>query len=1143
MVNMKSTVFKKCKLATAIAVASISVGVISGCADGDRSVSTEGGTFSEVYMPTGKVTGHVQDTNGNPVEGAIVYLAGQDTTTDAGGQYFFKSVTVVGVAGTDGSIGQELVVQIVPPAAAAATATTPAGDSMLSATVTVYPEAQIDASGGGEDVTNPVTTFIDGFLASAGTAVLPILDAGAKGVLRDTLTGEPVAGATLFLDFYGVDDDSSGSTGSDHDDREARYQSISLTTVSGADGSFAFANIPSDGEFELHVEDHAIVENGADDDEGNNDSTINDTDSAPFTTGEGVVTNLGTVAVESIESNDNLNPWVTGVNGVLASNDASRGMLNDDLDGTQGLVIKFSEPMDIAALDANSVIVVTDTAHITATAAYAADGMSVTVTTATAIPADTDFRILLLVDDFHDTGANEHSEGNDLETNAGLDTTVGYDFTETVAGASYIELRLQTFEEPNRSGDAVTVAQESVDAFAVDRVDLIQDLSTSFNDVDGIENAVDLIRFNPALPGTPTAVAYDGSGIQQLNAEDDDDIDTNIDVEGRLEDLADEQLSESGVGGTLSVEADVARINFAHVNASMYRVLVTRSAANIDIVGAQAVSIGAVFGLDGDISTVERDGDIGFEFEPDTSIPSIALILKGVAPGDNVTVVSMDDFGIAVNTSTTLTLIDNVAPTTILQTAYEWGDEVVASVVPDFGDGGELSQIGNNSAGAPYLAITPRLLTTPDWAADPDVAAYRENVFADDTIGALNELFIGNQTDTDAASPTFGDRILSTSAAVYDSVAFAAFIAGDLSRTVGIAMSEDVALTGTPTTTGITATVDTFTVHNDVTQQDDGDLTNADLVQVDVSNVLTLANVDFDGEIDFSAAMTDTATTPVAATGANAKVVIQDRMPPFVSSASYDGDTMTINFNESVNVEAGDQLGITGATITISGDTADAHALLADRSVLTVSLANGDYPDMNRVGIFSAGAYEESGANIGQPGANSTSGHTELSWGPVEDDQGNEWLDYIGTGENFLNTTGLFFAMIDNTGAMTASVTDGTFTDSVTLGNAFTVTYNLSHRARLTAFGIGLAADATSMDASEVAACFTLTSAATIDVAAGTNTGATISANGRTIAVTVEVATNGITAADTFDFTCNGGNFRSAWDSTDSVDPATSTAP
>ena len=1153
MDNKRSAVFKKCKLATAIAIASISVGVISGCADGDRSVSTTGGTFTKVTMPTGKVTGHVEDTNGSPVEGATVYLAGQTTTTDAGGQYIFNSVSVVNTSGADDSIGQELVVQIVPPEAAAATDTTPAGVSMLSATVTVTPQAQIDGSqqtdSANDEVTdssqtNPVTTFIDGFLASAGTAILPILDAGAKGVLRDSLTGEPVAGATLFLDFYGVDDDSEGDTSGDHNDRDARYQSISLTTTSGTDGSFEFANIPSDGYFELHVEDHAIVENGADDDRANNDTTINDTDQYPFYTGEGVVNNLGTVAVEMIESIDQENPWVTGVNGVLASNEAVRGMLNDDLDGTQGLVIKFSEPMDTAALDTNSVIVVTDEAHISATAAYAADGMSVTVTTATAIPVGTDFRILLLVDDFRDTGANEHSEGNDLVVNnAANDTTVDYDFNETVAGATYIELRLKTFEEPNRSGDAVTVAQESVDAFVVDRVDLIQDLSTSFNDVDGIENAVDLIKYNPALPGTPTAVAYDGSGIQQLNAEDDDDMDTDIDVEGRLEDLADEQLSESGVGGTLSVEADVARINFAHVNASSYRVLVTRSAANIDIVGATAVSIGSVFGVDGDIATVTHDDSIAFEFEPDTDIPSIALILKGVEPGDNVTVVSMDDFGIAVNTSTALTLIDNVPPTTILQTSYDWGDEVVASVVPDFGDGGELSQTGSKSAGAPYLAITPRLLTTPDWAGDSDIAAYRESVFANDTTGALNELFIGNQTDTDAASATFGDRILSTGDATYDSIAFAAYIAGDLSRTVGVAMSEDVALTGTPTTTGISATIDNYTVHNDVTQQDDGDVNNVDLVQVDVSNVLTLANTDFDGEIDFSAAMTDTAATPVAATNANAKVVIQDRMPPFVSSASYDGDTMTVNFNESVSVEEGDELEINGQTITISEDTAVAHALQVDRTVLTLSLANGDYGNMIRTARFNLGAYEESGANIGQPGSNSTTGHGELFFGDIEDDQGNEWDDYWFSGEGFLNTTGLNFAMIDNTGAMTATVTDGTFTDAVTLGNAFTVTYNLSHRVDLVGLGIGLAADATSMSAAEVAACFTLTSAATIDVAVGTNTGATISTNGRTIAVTVEVATNGLTAADTFDLTCNGGDFDSAWDSTDDVDPATSTAP
>ncbi len=153
--TMNSVLYRK-KLAQAIALTSIVGFGLAACSDGDRSTSTDAGDpsttnvegststattgpgFDRVSDPTGSVTGLVQDTNGNPIEGASVYLAGQMASTDAGGVYFFQSVPAVLTTGMDDGLGGApagvLLVSIVPPS------------SYLGATVTVTPFAQIDGS-------------------------------------------------------------------------------------------------------------------------------------------------------------------------------------------------------------------------------------------------------------------------------------------------------------------------------------------------------------------------------------------------------------------------------------------------------------------------------------------------------------------------------------------------------------------------------------------------------------------------------------------------------------------------------------------------------------------------------------------------------------------------------------------------------------------------------------------------------------------------------------------------------------------------------------------------------------------------------------------------------------------------------------
>ncbi|MCI2285021.1 carboxypeptidase-like regulatory domain-containing protein [Colwellia sp. MSW7] len=113
MVN--KTQFYKTKVALAVV---LSLGLAAcGDSDGDEgSTSTSNTTVdapqnstSEQHGLTGTISGKVQDTNGRAVVGAMVYFMGQETTTDAGGNYVFADVLVTNLNGNnDNGTGNEV---------------------------------------------------------------------------------------------------------------------------------------------------------------------------------------------------------------------------------------------------------------------------------------------------------------------------------------------------------------------------------------------------------------------------------------------------------------------------------------------------------------------------------------------------------------------------------------------------------------------------------------------------------------------------------------------------------------------------------------------------------------------------------------------------------------------------------------------------------------------------------------------------------------------------------------------------------------------------------------------------------------------------------------------------------------------------
>ena len=205
---MELSVFKKAKLAAAIALTSSTM-LMTGClVEGDDSESESlvaaavGNNSVNTSAPIGKVQGDVKDTNGQPVVGATVYIGSRSTVTSTGGTYEFEGVEVSSLVVTqDGTyLDGEIRITIVPP------------EGYLGATVEVYPSAVIDqgrTDQGTDTETSSSSTnrFIDGFTASAGEAVLPIIGengATVSGVLRDYSTGEALSNQSINLELIDV---------------------------------------------------------------------------------------------------------------------------------------------------------------------------------------------------------------------------------------------------------------------------------------------------------------------------------------------------------------------------------------------------------------------------------------------------------------------------------------------------------------------------------------------------------------------------------------------------------------------------------------------------------------------------------------------------------------------------------------------------------------------------------------------------------------------------------------------------------------------------------------------------------------------------------------------------------------------------
>ena len=356
----------------------------------------------------GTIAGNLQDNNGNPLSDVTLYTGGKITKSDALGNYRFDNVGALNAGIPDNSnTGHLDFIVNIPPT-----------DGYLGASISISPAA---------DINNPneveSNTFVDGFIISTSTTILPTLTQAVSGVLINSQTGEAISGATVELEFINLfeEADAVNSVG-----LSTQYQTLSYTAVADINGNFSISDLPDDSSFIFKVEGYEVV--GVD----STQPVQNLID-----TYDRIIPDVGTL-LATPGANDVTPPYVVSVNDILDQT-ASTGVLSEGFDSTQGIVINFSETIPSTEISVNSVSIF-DTTNISfidiTNVTVADDGLSMVITTSVPIENNVTFDINMQSIDFQDLS------GNIINTApAGTLDNIAYD---DLSGGIY-RLTLKTF--------------------------------------------------------------------------------------------------------------------------------------------------------------------------------------------------------------------------------------------------------------------------------------------------------------------------------------------------------------------------------------------------------------------------------------------------------------------------------------------------------------------------------------------------------------------------------------------------------------------------------------------------------------------------------------------------------------------------
>ncbi len=1038
-----------------VAIAITFTVILSGCDASSRT--NAGGNYVRIGNPSGSITGTVLDSDGNPVAKAEVYVSGQKTNTDTGGVFLIRNVPAINTVGTNGDItGQPLTVTIIPPVPSidpVPAATSPTV-SYLSATSIVTPQSQI--SGGnatGGNAAGNVSVYVDGYIASTGVTILPILGSTIKGILRNTQTGELLSNKVVRLNMESINSAAlATNAGVAADLASSNYQSLQYVVTTDSNAVFLFDNLPNEGVYSFTVDDFVV------------ELLAGQTVRSVAT--NLAITNLGDVNAAPILSADAVAPIIDSVTGVVNPTGVV-GLLNRGINGTGGIVINFNEKV-IGNINTDTVLLWDSVnGYHSDTNSLSADGRNLTVSTSTAIPSTATVEIFLIKSDFTDQSANGL-----------LNTGLNYSSIYTAPnGTEYIKLNLSMFEGGNTNSSNIMAVQKNSDTSGVDDYPELQQANVVFNDV---------------IDGT--------AQIEQLNSAADDDLNGN-DAAERLT-----ALSQHFGGGV--VVADTARVTMTPGNASYYTYDL------LDELGGAAV--GAVITWPN--SVVVNANQI---IPVDNA--AFDVTISGVKPGYKVVLTPFDDFG-HMGTASELVLADNVEPAITLQTSYGVIPKSNTSTLSfNFGDGGELSSIGNSVIGKPYLNITAQMLDNLDSNGN-DLSTVGGGL-NDNTL--KHELYAFNTEVSPATVPR--TNVVDT-VRTYDANAYQSFI-NNLTRTIGISFSENIALVGskTPVYTGTNAQLSGFIENNNVTQRDATALVNADIVQMNVSNILDLAK-DNDSTLDFVNVISDSSGNVMSQQN-NSQLVIRDAMPPMVVSSIYSGIDLKITFNESITPTVNDVITIgdisrAGVTtsFTLSQTVIDAHAASLNKAQLVIPANDINWMNASGIpntpfsGYYADVTQQHSPWNYDDAGNGQLYNHFEIDTSSIRDVNGNNWaVQHAGV------IAPLFAAKSLVAGGMPVDVQNSIASGGLRInvlqpysnGSAFltgdilTFTYRFTNPVDMKKTFIGAGADASTLTAQQVAANFASVSTIALQIdslSAQTQTSAILSTDRKALTVKVQLA-------------------------------------
>lgn len=1022
MVN--KTQFYKTKVALAVV---LSLGLAAcGDSDGDANTSNNSSqtdstqnTVGNQDELSGTVQGVVVDSNANPLEGVKVYLGADETVTNAGGQYVFTNVAVTNVNGvnnegdeSDDDVTQTLVVTI-------------AGtDAFLGALVTVTPEAQVNNTGGQGDADEDngsnsqvtIQTFVDGFTAQAGTAVLPTLNAGAYGYIRHCETGQPLVDAADLLSFDFVSLSADVSTSVSGNGTQLTNAEDTHTVSSDADGMFTLTGLAANSTYTASAKKGWAITSGLGAPSVSTNTTVTtavyggvgDTttdvttslvsgntttttrtivfsdDSADLATTTVIVTTStsGVISTNSEGSSEFLNtievcpvefvdadvtvaPWIKSIDGQIGNSEITansvvyaalnQGVVND-------FVVNFSEEM-AATFDLTEarvkVIAPGTSLSVTiddATVTLAADGESATVTFVTDLAEGSKVDVWFP----HWTALDANDDLFLVDNSA-----IGYDSigVTTTTKAVYSHAFFCTFNKPLNTASVVLGPQ-------------IFDADTT---EDG--NLTDLAGYSTAFQDNVVDAATAPGAITQLN--DGDSL-----TSARLTALA---TARNANVANVTIDQDYAVVAFDGSNAASLVWESTTGTTTTTIIPAPVVA--PVVATPGYTIVTKANGDT-------------ELHISIAKHSDVITATPVNGFGDVVATGAmTVTLVDAVAPTTVVQQGYEItstgapfaGLNVVSGTTANasFGSGGEISAPGTTATanGEPIIYIQPRHLAG---VVGTTTTAARETEFDTLVVGMNGRLSSAELAAY--ATPALAQAAVSRYATaggvqspIYDATAFDAWEA--TTATIGVAFSENVTLTTTaPAYSGTASLVGGFAVNNDVAVTIDNTASLVDLVTFDTTDVVALS-LDAGADLGFVGSVTDSRDN---ASTANAQVFVQDAFPPMVTDAVWNGETLVLTFNETpvipspaANINIIDPTNVAAAYPISVGSTNAA----VTGNVMTITLTGTENVDVNsRFVSGTAGEFlydDDADANEEQ--------HAVLDWDVIEDETGNSWSDFNST--------------------------------------------------------------------------------------------------------------------------------------------------